>query len=86
MANPLEKDSVDGSARAWMGGVEVVLILMMVVVVVVVVVVMREVTTMVTIAILIVVTSCPGWRERWWIKESSHLAAHPHLLHPLRWG
>lgn len=60
MANPLEL--VDGSARAWMGGVEVVpiLILILVVVVVVVVVVMREVTTMVTIATLIVGTSCPG--------------------------
>jgi len=58
MANPLEKDLVDGSARAWMGGEEVVriLILIMVVVVVVVVVMMREVT----IAILIVGTSCPG--------------------------
>jgi hypothetical protein len=63
MANPLEKDLVDGSARAWMGGVEVILILtlILVLVAVVVVVVMREVTTMVTIAILIVATSCPGW-------------------------
>jgi hypothetical protein len=63
MANPLEKDLVDGSARAWMGGVEVILSLIpiLVVVVVVVVVVVREVTTMATIAILIVATSWPGW-------------------------
>ena len=44
MANPLEKDLVDGSARAWMGGVEIDLnqIQIQVVVVVVAVVVMRE--------------------------------------------
>jgi hypothetical protein len=60
MANPLEKDSVDGSARAWMGNVGVVLILILTLVVV-----MREVTAMVGVAILIVATSCSGWWGRW---------------------
>lgn len=80
MASPLEKDLVGGSARAWMGGVEVVLILIVVVLVVVVVVVMREVTTMVMVVVLNVATNCPGW-----MKESSHLAAQPHPR-PLRRG
>ena len=62
MANPLEKDLVDGSARAWMGGVEIDLnlIQIQVVVVVVAVVVMREVKVTVLIATLIVATSYPG--------------------------
>ena len=64
MANPLEKDLMDGSARAWMGGVEVILVLILilipVVVVVEIVVVWEVVTGMVTIGILIVASSCPG--------------------------
>jgi len=36
MANPLEKDLMDGSARAWMGGIEVVLILILILILILV--------------------------------------------------